>query len=607
MPGLQRLIPPTGVQRRGKILFAAQMNREVKGFTQPVNALTYLSQPLLNAGYEVVLSRANVFPGNSVFKTEHEVSWATRALNKEIGEENPDFVAFPVYDSNAPLVHAVTQRITGPAFVFGASFITINPKQSAGIFGSLPNVVMINGEAEYALPAALNSYMEGKRTNAPGVFVRKDGDLLGSDFMSRVSLTPAEHESLELNFGFIKDVLPKLKGVEVVTSRGCFQGCTFCASSSVFRPKHVTWSAEKKLAVVKQAHEWVRKQGVSQPKIGFLDDNAFYNLREAMNFLKLLQADPIVEEVLIFPQISLSSLFRPDGSFVSEVPNLMLRPDGTPFVRRITMGIDYWSTAERARNKGGREGKLTDRQISTAIGAFKEKGIMSHAYWLFGDEKSTIASFAEGLLFIAELTLDHGPYLFVDTPEPVELRTGTAMRERVLAQAASLPKGYLKVTDRVGTGENQIAFYEPIFPRNELIGFMYGTLLSMKVRAGMPKHVRADEFMAFLNGLAGKWRNEVLNGKQRKIIRRYLKQRGQGISRELILERNPVINKLPTTFPFFGQELEFEIEELLEILDISRSFPKYFSHDQNLTMAEQLRRNPRFREQAEAIRRDHED
>ncbi|MEE8638111.1 MAG: hypothetical protein V3T21_03600 [Candidatus Margulisiibacteriota bacterium] len=600
MTAIIRLKPHGGVQKAGKILFAAQMLRP-QGYLQPANALAYLAPNLLKAGYEVELSQAETFPRNPIMRERIETSRSISIIRQEIEKERPDFVAFPTYDSNAPRVLEMAKRIqrmdNPPALIFGASFITINPRESQEIYGAFPNVILINGEAEYALPRALDVFQSGNLTVSPGIFVKREGSFLGGDFMTRVSLSGEEHEALEVNFDVFEETYAPLEGLEMTTSRGCFEGCTFCASSGVFRRTHSTWSVEKKIAMLKEAKRWLEERGASgRASIGFPDDSFFYNLREGIEFLKALRQDPIVDEVEIVPQISFGPFFRTDGSFAKEIPNLMLRPDGSPFVRRVSVGVDFWSEPERLRNKGKREGRLTNQQIEQAVAAFTEKKIVVHAYWLMGDEQTNLTSFSQGVLFLSELLLDHAPYFVVDQPEPLELRTGTPLRDRVLS-TPGLPEGYIKIADRIGSDKNEVLFYEPIFPKNELIKLIYAMAVTLKVQAGQTPYITPDVFLAFLAALEGKWENEVMDQKGRTLVRQYLKLRKKGRSQEAILGSNPLFRNLPTEFPFLGNLLSFDIQELLELVEIERVIPRYFRGGGEELMAEQLRRNPHYYEQ----------
>jgi len=606
MTNIIRLSPPSGVKKIGTVLFAARMQRP-QGVSQPVNSLAYLAPNLLKAGYEVLVSQAETFSPNSVIREGHEVRRAEAILKREIAEEKPDFVAFPVYDNNAPIVHEIAEKLQGteedPALIFGSFFITINPGKSKNIFGTFPNVILINGEAEYALPEAIGVFQSGKQTDSSGIFVRKNGKLLGGDFMTRISLSAEEHEALEVNFDIYEETHEPLKGVEVTSSRGCFEGCTFCASSGVFRRRHITWSPEKKLAIIRQARRWLQERG-GISSIGFPDDSFFYNLREGTAFLRAFRDDPLSEQMGLVPQISFGPLFRPDGSFIEEIPNLMLRPDGTAFVRRISAGIDFWSKAERARNKGKREGRLTEEQIKTAVAAFTQRKIVTHTYWILGDEQTTLTSFSQGLLFLAELLIDHGPYFMVDMPEPLEPRTGTPFRKRLLSAEADLSEGYLTVADRIGSGDNEIVFYHPILPPGNVIEFCLGSAMKLLVSAGRAPIVSPDIFLATLSSLAGTWMNTVMNKQGRDLVEQFfLKQRKKGRKLSSILTSYPVLKRLPTEFSFLGLWKEFEIEELLELVEIERTIPRYLKGDADLLEAERLRRNPHFHEEIEEVNR----
>jgi len=425
--------------------------------------------------------------------------------------------------------------------------------------------------------------------------------------MQRVSLTTEEHDALEPNFDINERIVTQGGEIRITTSRGCFEGCSFCAASNVFRSRHVGWSLEKKMAVIRRAHAWLRSRGITgNGPISFNDDNFFHDLRLGIEFLRAFREDPLASEIQLLPQLNFGSLFRPDGSFAEEVPNLMLRPDGTPFVHKINVGVDYWSQVERPRNKGGRQGKLTNEQIRTAVAAFTEKKIAVHAYWMLGDEQTTLTSFSQGLLFLAEMLLDHGPYFMADMPEPVELRTGTPIRDRVLAAMPELPEKYIRVANWVGDGEHAVPIYEAMFPRPHVIPMTIALMERMNMMMGRmtPSSGLAfspHEFLALIVGLTGKWRTEVLSGKEREVLGRYLKFRRRGRDQANILGHNQFFRQLPTDFSFFSHDLHFNIEDLLELAEIESRIPNYYKPGENSLEMEQRRRNPDYSAQLQRL------
>ncbi len=591
-------------ERHGKILFAGMMHRADK--REPVNALAYLAPNLQKAGYEVVVSNAETFPRTTIRRDKSETARALSILRREIAAEKPDFVAFPTYDNNAPFVKEAADIINGlpnhPALIFGAPFITINHVQSEQIFGVYPNVIMVNGEAENALPLALQAFSQKASTSAAGIFVKRNGMMLGANFHTRVSLSAEEHQAIEPNFDINASTFKEQGGINIVTSRGCFEGCTFCAASWVFRPRHVSWTTDKKIAVIKQAHEWLRARGVTdKTSIGFHDDNAFYDLRQAIDFLQAFGQDPISSEIELIPQLSLGALFHSDGRFAEEVPNYMLRPDGTPFVRRISVGVDYWSSVERAVNKGGRQGRLSDAHIRTAVKSFTDKNIMVHAYWLLGDEQTTVTSFTQGLLFLSELLLDHGPYFLVDDPEPIELRTGTPIRKRVVSARNELPPKYLVEADFVGKGSSRVAFYEPIFPRPRIIRTIYELIASIQMMHRDQFSVRPEQILSMMWAIDGKWQNEVMNQNGRNLVAEYLKLRKTGKDAASILRDDYRYDFLPAQFSFFGTMIDFKIEELLEMSEAVASLPGYYGRGGHDFEMERQRRNPDFEEKVRQL------
>jgi hypothetical protein len=192
----------------------------------------------------------------------------------------------------------------------------------------------------------------------------------------------------------------------------------------------------------------------------------------------------------------------------------------------------------------------------------------------------------------------------VDTPEPVELRTGTPIRDRVLASlsSSSLPEEYIKVADRIGSGENEVLIYHAMFPRPEFVVLAMAIMGEMKMSAGRISHnagliMNPHEFLHFIAGMAGKWRKEVLNAKERDVLGRYLRFRRRGKDQTTILRNNPFFRTLPMAFSFLFHEVEFDPEEIFELAEIEARIPIYYKPEGHSIGEEQRRRNPRYNEQ----------
>lgn len=598
MPEILKVLPPAGVATKGRILFAARLIN-AKNLSIPSAALMYLTPPLTSAGYEVMVSRALVFPSDSFSYKLEEVSRAKTALRLEVAEERPEFVAFPLYDHNVNYALEVARRLhafdQSLAFVFGASFVTINPREAAEIFGAFPNSILINGEAELALPRALDSFMKGEKTAHPGVFVRKNGEIISSSFLQRVSLSPEEHEGLALYLDFEREMVGPMGGIDLVTSRGCQEGCSFCAASAAFRSQFTSWSAEKRLAVIAQADDWLRSTGWSGPKteIGLIDDTFFYVPKRGLDFLRAYADDPLSQRAWITIQTNLGSLFDGNGNLQEEILDAMLDRTGRTFVKQVFVGVDFWSTDERGRNKGVRDRRLTEAQIREALAAFAKRKIHLHSYWLIGDEQTTINSFVKGALFLSELILDFSPYFSVDFPEPLSLYTGTKLRERFEKNSRSLPP----VEQSVGEGESKIDIYSPFLTNVDLISYVYEIVVTLAFNGGEGK-VGPHQFLGIMTGLVDKWKNEILKSKERQHVQRYVSGRSNRKGQKQLFAENPGLKDLPVEFVFFKPH-RYSLVELLELAYICSTLPKYYDFKNNAFSQEHQRRNPDFDRQFE--------
>jgi hypothetical protein len=591
-----------GVPRRGKILFAAQMFSP-DGFVRPSAAMAYLAPPLSRAGYEVVVSRAKTFSRFPYARDRHELARHTTQLLSDVTAERPDFVAFPVLDANAGNVYAMSQSLLQQApdlaQVFGATFVTVNPGFSAKWLAGLPNSILVNGEAALVLPEALESFRLNAANSLPGVLVRRDGRVLGGDFLRRVSLTSAEFESIEPTFAFQDEVLENLGGFDLTTGLGCFEECGFCAASGRFRSVHVSLSSDAWLRQVGRAVAEARTQKPGlKIVVGIHDDSFFYDPRRGLDHLRRFRESYGHEEVELRLQISFASLFGPRGEFMEEIPQSLLRPDGTPLVQTVFVGGDYWESGERARNKGRRGGQITNRQIRQAVEAFAQRKIPLHSFWMMGDERTSVTSFALGTLFLAELILDFGPYFSVSLPDHLELYTGTPMRERVLADA-TYPRSKLVPLDRLTAGDEEIVIYRPVSPPGQMLDYIW--LQLAKMQASVPQDyqtvllMQPHKWLNFIHAIAGKWRDEVLSGRQHALLLKYIGAVDGEEARETLLAKGEFagIKDFPRSFMFLGERVQFNLKELLAAAEMDFALPDYYKK-RALYEAERRRRNPNF-------------
>lgn len=576
MGNILRLAPKTANQG-AHIHFAAKMRHAQRG-PETSHALMYMAPPLLDKGFSLSVSNVIPLSPGRYRMPLIDIDSAVRELKTEITNQKAEFLAFPVYDESASnILHMseiMHQLMPTLCLVFGATFITANPRAASKIFGSFPNVIMINGEAEYALPLALNAYLAGQATSAPGVFIKKGGITLGSNFETRVSLTKEEHEALSPMYIFQEDVGRKFGGIDLMTSRGCQERCSFCVASGAFRRTYLAWGVDKTISELARAYDFLRSRNAKgNPRIiiGINDDGFFYSPR-GIEFLHSFQAHPLSTEIDITLQTSFAPLFNPDGSLISEIPELMMRPNGTPFVRMLYVGGDFWTEAERRRNKGHREARISNLQIRNAISAFRTRKIPVQSYWLINDEDSTLEDFIRACAFLNSVQKENYPYFITDSPEPVFPYSSTKLRQRILGDPAKRQR--LEIGDQISCDGETFELYQPIDPGSELfktlIGAAYGLVITLRQNADITPGMFLDTFRAFYL----KWRNEILGDDGRKLVALYKRAREVGLTFEQIAEINPEILKLENRFRFFHSLYQVNLEEMLGLSEIEDLFVK---------------------------------
>ncbi len=599
-----RVAPKSGINPRGKILFASRMT-DPKGFEKISTNLGFMIPPLRDSGYEVLVSQANVgimhtdaismivtdpmmrkgfWDGIAV--TERE---AVAVMQEEIETLQPDFVAFSAYDANAlsvfKIATALAQKTPTVAFVFGGYFVTINPQVARDNFTDFPSVIMVNGEAEFALPQALMAFQNAAEVQSPGVFIQRMNMLVADTFDQRISLTAEEHDSLKFYLDVQEDQLRYMMkeydnpGVDLLTSRGCFRGCSYCAASSALRSRFVTWSADRIMQDIEDAFAWARtKIGTNRLNVGLIDDDRLRSPRIVSELLGLIEASRLRNKVKLHMQGCFSGFVDSQGNIRTELMDEM-----QGIVELINIGGDFWDQAGRLRNRGGVEGKITNTQIRGIIKELTKREITARLYWLLGDEETTISAVAETALFLQELYIDFAPFVKIDAPEPIFPYSGTPLRQRL--EHSQEGRQSLRVAARLGS----FPIYDIIMPPGQVITKIFKDLTLVCHQTG--SQLDASYFLSYFYAFGREWRSRM-EPAQKQIVDEAVKLIRQGVSIEQLTEFLPKINTLPTTFRFLDNIImHYDVEELLEAYHVALRIPPYY-RTRELEHAEQSKRNP---------------
>jgi hypothetical protein len=208
----------------------------------------------------------------------------------------------------------------------------------------------------------------------------------------------------------------------------------------------------------------------------------------------------------------------------------------------------------------------------------------------------------ESLVFLSELMIDFGPYFFVNTGEPVELRTGTSIRQRVLQARNALPEGYLSPMCTVTEGQTSVELFQWLFPRPSLITQAYMLLSRAIFSRDQRMHATPVQVLWGMLSIVMHWRGDILNVRARNLVDLAVKKMSAGIPVSRVIELIPELKNLPTDFPFLGGIQSCVLEELLEMLYLSKKIPRYYLRQNRSEYDAQFeRRNPRFAEKQAAM------
>ena len=597
---------------RAKIMFCAKMMHPENYVTKP-SSLVYLIPPLSKAGYETVVSDSLsclIYSPNSAILFEDRqmqvsmqesrldlVAQTTQRLLDELSVERPLFLGFSVYDDNAEDVFNIATAIAAAdptvAFVFGGHFISTNPDVSRTHFGSFNNVVLVNGEAELALPLALDGFLSRQSVVSNGIFIKNDSSVLSDTLSTRSFLSQAEHDGLELCLDVLDDQLTHTltaynkPGLDLITSRGCFRGCSYCSASSAMRSGFVSWMPAKIQEKVGLVQNWANKKVYgAKLNIGLADDDRLKTPELIKEFCALVKSQQPQRRYSIHLQGAMSNLIDKDGLIRTDLLDAMQGVVGL-----LNLGGDFWDDEERVRNRGGLEKSLTNEQIRLLISEITKRKIRVKLYWLLGDEQSTITSFAKSALFLHQLYMDFAPYVQIDDPEPVFPYSGTPILKRNLAD----PKNAGKLLVRSALGSfgqaNYFPIYDVLLPSSKILQKVFRDITMITARRGQKFGI--GMYLVYLWGFASDWEDK-LNIGQKQSLAQIMELLKSGMKMEDILKNSSLVGLLPTTFRFMEQEpRQFELIDLLQACIISRQLPDYYhkgNYDQ--VVAEEMRRNP---------------
>lgn len=163
--------------------------------------------------------------------------------------------------------------------VWGGSHVTAVPVES--LKEDFVDIVVVN-RGESILPILIDGLKKRNLKNVPGIFFKKNGNVVenqNSEIVRFDSLPPWPYEVLKIE----KYLNPKTMIVNLTTSWGCSNKCTFCFWYKNYNP----WSGFAAEKVFEAAKYFREKYGIK--KIYFNEANYFMNLERSLEIAKLIK------------------------------------------------------------------------------------------------------------------------------------------------------------------------------------------------------------------------------------------------------------------------------------------------------------------------------
>ncbi|MBS1997857.1 MAG: cobalamin-dependent protein [Cyanobacteria bacterium SZAS LIN-2] len=378
----------------------------------PPLGLSYIGAALEAKGMDVAMLDCMV-EGYSC--EEYSGNLMTYGLTMEMLEERlksmpaPDVVGISVLFStdlhNLFNVTRVIKKVLPRAIVVaGGLHPTIYPKEifelDQSLNGSQRTVdFVIRGEGEERFPAFVKLLQSGKvDKNADGLVGFVEGEFfcnyqratiedLDSLAFPAYHLLPME-KYLQINVPF-SPVPQGNRVAQILTSRGCPIGCSFCASSNMYK-KYRHRSVENVMAEINQL-----KERYNIDEIQFADDNLTLNREHSVEFFTALKEANL-------------KWCTPNGTMVNTLTPELLDLMARSGLYQITLSLDS-ANAKTLKNLHHKPVNLNS--IPGLIAKAKEYGIFTHGTLVVGMPGETVEDIEEGFEFV----LNHLPLTSIST------------------------------------------------------------------------------------------------------------------------------------------------------------------------------------------------
>lgn len=386
--------------------------RDMQKRSIPPLGLSYIAASLESAGLKVSMMDCTI---EGYDQERYVGSMMTYGLSMDQVEDRlgripqPDVVGLSVLFStdlhNLFDIARVVKRVYPDTIVVvGGLHPTIYPREIFEIDESLNGDQrtvdwVIRGEGEYRLVEFLCWLKEGKvDRNADGLVGFLDGDFFSNhqrDMIPDLDALPfpAYHLlPMEKYFDINVPFSPVPQGsrvAQILTSRGCPIGCTFCASTNTYKKFRHRSVAN----VMKEIYSLKARYQIDE--IQFADDNLTLKRDHSIEFFQALKAANL-------------KWCTPNGTMINTLTPDLMELMAESGLYQITLSVDS-ANAKSLRNLHHKPVDLNS--VPGLIAKARERGIFTHGTFVVGMPGETLEDIEEGFDFIK----NHLPFTSITT------------------------------------------------------------------------------------------------------------------------------------------------------------------------------------------------
>lgn len=348
----------------------------------PPLGIAYVASSLQNSGVDV-----------SILDTTFDTTFDD--IEKHLKDSNPDIVGIysdtPMFN-DAVKVADISKQL-GILTIAGGPHPTIMPETM------IPHVdIVALGEGEETIVDIINNLKNLK--NVKGIWYKKNGKIIKNPIREPIKNIdrlnfPARHLlNMELyikNWYYLDSVDPKLRGTNVVASRGCPFQCTYCQPTlkSIFGQKLKIRSPENVIEEIKQL-----KKDYNLDAIFFHDDTLTADKKWVKEFCELLKKENL-------------GILWACNTRVDTIDEDLMREMHSAGLRGMHIGVE--SGSQRILNDVYRKGISLDK-VKKVVEMAKKIGIHSLCFFMIGAPTETIEEINKTIKFAYPLKCDEATF-----------------------------------------------------------------------------------------------------------------------------------------------------------------------------------------------------